>query len=138
MTADALALLSPGSPDTWPQGILAAADLREQRAKAAQAIRPGPYYVGAAGAVVAHGGKYVTGYTTPEGAEVAEHIAAEANPAHALAAVRRWRGVVDRHARSIGERPLSLCVWCFPREWPCFDLTETADEARAYVSGGPE
>ena len=40
MTADILALLSPQTPDTWPQGILAAADLREQRAKAAT---PGPY-----------------------------------------------------------------------------------------------
>lgn len=132
--ADALTLLAPSTPDTWPAGILAAADLRQARAEAAQDRRPGPYVVGAAGSVVAYGGQYVTGYTTPEGAEVAEHIAAEANPAHALAAVRHWRSVAERHVCDpIWSRGCQDCR----NVWPCEDVTEVADEARAYLRGSP-
>jgi hypothetical protein len=64
----------------------------------------------------------------------AEHIAAEANPAHALAAVRRWRGVAERWQRQQrqyleGEAAVVLLL--------DRDLTETADEVRAYLGGTP-
>ncbi len=49
----------------------------------------------------------------------------------AVAAAGRWRGVVERHENSV-ERPGS-CYWCNGAPWPCPDLRETADEARAYL-----
>lgn len=142
MTAELLALL-----DRDPAaGILAAADLREQRAKAATA--------GATLLRYEHGGGRLAnfGFTSQERFLVAdlyneadrEHIAAEANPAHALAAVRRWRGVVERHRGYTPQwdrvEPSPRCTWCRtdPRErigWPCPDVVETAAEARAYLGG---
>ena len=124
-------------------GILGAADLREQRANAATGERwvldPFEHYEeddptdnywdvdGAqSGGWIAHVGER----------EDAEHIAAEANPTFALAAVRRWRGVVERHrmvpVQSI-ECTEMACAACYSSECP--DLAETADEARAYLGG---
>lgn len=138
MTADILALLSPQTPDTRPQGILAAADLREQRAKAAS---EGPWEAGERCIwSLGDGNPVVTDGPDGMGGVIlltdAEHIAAEANPAHALAAVRRWRGVVERHAR-IDDGLRGYCRQCYHLypAWPCPDLTETADEARAYLGG---
>jgi hypothetical protein len=36
-----------------------------------------------------------------------------------------------------GEENYAGCEWCFQvtEDWPCPDLTETADEARAYLGG---
>jgi hypothetical protein len=148
-------------------GILAAADLREKLAKAMGAT---------AGAEWRAFGEWVTagtcectcdadpiyGHRVGCGFEplfrlsdeaAAEHIAAEANPAHALAAVRRWKKVVDRHRPypdpNAGTEPdeWTVCNWCGASDtadaedaatkgrWPCPDLRETADEARAYLGG---
>ena len=131
-------------PTTNPAGfVLEVCDGRERKAKAAAAKRPGPYYAGAAGSVVAYGGKYVTGYTTESGSEVAEHIAAEANPDAVLADVALWRGVVERHRSfepRFGGGPSPRCSWCLthPEErisWPCPDLTAVVTAAQAYVGG---
>ena len=123
MSIEILALLDPSTPDTWPQGILAAADLREQRAKAVLEISKAPWTAfedGVFGPDFADGSLRTVAETVYF--EEAVHIAAEANPGHALAAVRRWRGVVDRHSHP---------------DYACDDLTETADEARAYAGGTP-
>ena len=143
MTASAtevLALLAPNSSNTWREGILAAADLRERRARSATA---GPYYVVANDLI---GGYMVRNEDAPPssayGRDVADfmteedchHIAAEANPAHALAAVHHWRGVVERHDAK-ATTP-TLCAWCLGN-WPCPDLQEVAAEARAYLGGEP-
>lgn len=144
---DILALLSPQTPDTWPEGILAAAEVREQRAKALGAMAPPPWRVVSTefGTGLASEGPSKAIYSNGQmlmarvESRLCEHIAAEASPAHALAAVRRWRGVVERHAR-IDDGLRGYCRQCYHLypAWPCPDLTETADEARDYVSGGPE
>ena len=159
MSAEILALLDPATPDTWPQGILAAADLREQRAKAAT---PGRWGAGNGTTIAAGLEQTSPGCITydvkiaevdddrwesadneidaEEQAEAdAEHIAAEANPAHALAAVRRWKKTAERHG------PDAWAFYegrakCHAHRRPvyvehCPDLTETADEARAYLGG---
>lgn len=117
MTADLLALL-----DRDPAaGILAVADLREQQAQhpdADRAMRLAHQYLR-----VALQRMWMAGY-----------IAAEANPAHALAAVRRWRGVVDRHGRYTDDGVALVCRRC-GETWQCPDFRETADEARAYLGG---
>lgn len=137
MSTDLLALL-----DRDPAaGILAAADLREQRAKATDDDMPGPWWVerdglgGGWGPIP--GGKASLPVYGPH----IQHIVAEANPPHARAAVRRWRGVVERHAMRLAF-PLhgqtgrwEACRRCGV-PYPCPDLTETADEVRAYVLGG--
>jgi hypothetical protein len=147
VSADLLALL-----DRDPAaGILAVADLREQRAKAAT---PGPYVASrylrpgrpdGGDIVTPDDGPRPIPYATtwPD----AERIAALLNAD--LAAVRRWREVVERH-RPDRETPTSgqTCASCAPKvsldrgeivyqqpAWPCPDLTETADEARAYLGG---
>lgn len=143
MSAEILALLDPATPDTWPQGILAAADLREQRATLAAA--GGQWHVDHDG----YGDLTLWSRAHPDDPKPVpllrdyavdrvvtgsfEHIAAEASPAHALAAVRRWRGVAGRHRHYISER--RLCANNCPGRYPCDDLTETADEARAYLGG---
>jgi hypothetical protein len=133
--------------DTSPAaGILAVADLREQRAKAATAglWHPRKEYP----QTVWQGEGDPTDDASSDDfgivsttlamnpAADAEHIAAEANPAHALAAVRRWRGVVERHTL-MQPAQTPWCRWCDGDEarWPCPDLVETADEARAYLGG---
>ena len=152
MTADILALLSPQTPDTWPQGILAAADLREWRC---DSVTRGDWYAdGQAVRVQVLGLDETPAVAVPpartqltlKACEInAEHIAAEANPAHALAAVRHWRGVVERHClvdNGPKQHECCRCVgsWAYEEglPWPCDDIRETADEARDYVSGGPE
>lgn len=66
------------------------------------------------------------------------HAAAEANPAHALAAVAAWRKRVERHER-VENGQSGYCRHCYMscRSWPCPDLTETANEARAYLGPRP-
>jgi len=136
MTADLLALL-----DRDPAaGILAVADLREQRATDAQDV------TGEGRWVLVLGAEYEVHAPTERACvaiseEVAEHIAAEGNPAHARAAVRRWRGVASRHP--VFRSPSSedgYSLFCrghsdFRAVADCPDLVETADEARAYAGG---
>lgn len=137
-----------------PAGILAGAALRENRTLAATAGRwrydpkkawrePGTsryeegVFAGPSGPdaiTVAIAGPM----DDPQSMADAGHIAAEANPPHALAAVARWRGVVERHKRRALPDPIDVCVWCPDGStrytaWPCPDLTETADEIRAYL-----
>lgn len=57
-----------------------------------------------------------------------------------LAAVRHWRGTVERHRPIDGwQKPESACFGCrFNGPWTsCPELTEVADEARAYLGGSP-
>lgn len=136
--AHALRMLAPATPDSWPAGILAAADVRQARAEAAAVVSPGPWYADA---------EFVYGRDFADGSmrhvaealfgEVAEHIAAEASPAHALAAVRHWRGTVGRHGRALGR--FGWCDTCGKVNgnvsFPCPDLVAVADEARAYIGG---
>jgi len=137
MNAELLALL-----DSDPAaGILAVADLREQRAKAV--VGRGEWHVefngygdltlwtrsGPEDPAPQH---VIAWYEVDRAIEgMFEHTAAEANPAHALAAVRRWRGVVKRHTHGGPD----ICSGCGEEAWPCPDMTETADEARAYLGG---
>lgn len=148
--ADALRMLAPSTPDDWPAGILAAADVRQARAEAATPgrwrynpekawHRPGTaeyeegVFAGPAGrsaTTVA-----ITGAADdPQSMHDAEHIAAEASPAHALAAVRHWRSVAERHVS--GPIWSQGCQEC-RQVWPCDDMWEVADEARAYLGGSP-
>lgn len=54
-----------------------------------------------------------------------------------LAAARHWRTVAELH-RNVGTG-VDLCRRCVVGmnavAWPCLDLTETADEAKAYLGG---
>lgn len=147
MTVDTVELIALLDSDP-AAGILAIADLREQRAKR---VASGPWLARPAGSTGRPTVWDINGYLVSEtpGSPYAEHIAAEANPAHALAAVRRWRGVVERHYMEPGMFP-PQCGACKPMStfdeldgaetvwvpiWPCDDLRETADEARAYLGG---
>jgi hypothetical protein len=145
MSADLLALLE----NDPAAGILAVADLREKLAKAAT---PGPWlqapdtHAGQVWIQRTKAKRYSLGTPDMEplfavrghGDENYEQreadatfIVAEANTDHSLAAVRRWNGAVTRHYRD-NDRP--VCGHD-QRSWPCPDLTETADEARAYLGG---
>jgi hypothetical protein len=138
MTADIVALLDAGD---LTAGILAGCDLREQRAKAVLRISKAPWST--EGEVV-YGPDFADGTlrTIAETVyqEEADHIAAEANPAHALAEVALWRGIAERHADHeqcvdwLG-RPREECTYCVEL-WPCADLTAAADAVRAYL-GAP-
>lgn len=112
-TTDLLALLDSGPA----AGILAAADLREQRAGEAT-------WEGIEDFNHAHGHAFVPGAD--------EYIAAEGSPAHALAAVRRWRAVVERWQRQQAQYLESDAAVVLLLGQ---DLRETADEARAYLGG---
>jgi hypothetical protein len=139
---------APVVPDAEqdPAGyVLAVADLREKRAKAAI---PGPYEVyqlpersiasaqervglGVAGDEMGHLATFV-GW----GEETAVHMAAEANPAHARDEVALWRGVAARHTSRSGK----WCDWCGSKPavhavWPCPDLLAVVAAARAYLTG---
>ena len=105
MSADALALLSPQTPDTLPQGILAAAEVRERRARQAQ--------------------KWWRNDRDPSG-EGARYVFTEARPAHALAAVRLWRMVVNE---------MEVEAYRFENGDIPYTWTAAADEARAYLGG---
>lgn len=125
---------------TDPAGfVLAVADLREKRIKVAT---PGPYealslhtingvdwqiHAGPAGAVWLY-----VGAEDQDRAD-AEHIAAEANPAHALAEVALWRAVVAEHQRMAGNAATALGddVGCWSDGSPEWAAVVAA--ARAYL-----
>jgi hypothetical protein len=130
-------------PSTDPAGyVLAVAEERERRAKAAATESPSWRDVGVA--IDAASG---VPFVAP--ADTAEHIAAEANPGHTLEAVRHWRSIVERH--SVGH----ACVYGSQsghwhdavsdtyapnaptvRVWisePCPDLLAVVAAARAYA-----
>jgi hypothetical protein len=71
---------------------------------------------------------------TVETWEAADHIAAEANPAHALAEVALWRGIAERHYQEAHQTP-PWCAWC-TSSWPCPDLL-AAVAAGSGVPGRP-
>lgn len=150
MSADLLALLDRDEA----AGILAAADLRKQRTAAAQGF--GHDWMAA---TAEHDEEHVRLWVflhdrradnddpvsiaildsdadLADEQSVGEHIAAEANPAHTLAAVRRWRGVAERHVR-IENGSTGYCRYCYMscRGWPCPDVLETVAEVRAYLGG---
>ncbi len=62
-----------------------------------------------------------------------EHIAAEANPAHALAEVALWRTIVSRHVLVTDPGTDSWCRMCVVPEYPCADLLAVVAAARAYL-----
>jgi hypothetical protein len=133
-------------PAADPAGyVLAVADLRERRAKVAT---ESPYIVHSSlsglakvySATAEPGMQRVAITGTDEQASLdAEHIAAEANPAHALAEVALWRGVAQRHDPVPGLEPLE-CGVCGERYtgqlWPCPDLLAVVAAAKAYA-GSP-
>jgi hypothetical protein len=131
-------------PATDPAGyVLAVADLREQRASAATqgewvaAVQRGKTpVVGVRGDRPGTGQAIaVSGAPGREGAgrANAKHIAAEANPEHALAEVALWRGVVKRHTGTADElRPRRVCACCTFTA-PCPDLLAVVAAARAYA-----
>jgi hypothetical protein len=70
------------------------------------------------------------------------HIAAEANPAHALAEVALWRGMAGRHwgKQTVAmpphpDGPIYCCATCMTDVWPCPDLRDAVAAARAYLTG---
>lgn len=127
--------------------VLAACDLREKRIEAVRPERwlawpaalPGEWIV----AGLTRGGPDPHPIATTHGLHSAEleavHVAAEANPAHALAEVALWRGVAKRHQRNILRGPESVlnpnrCQWCNDN-YPCPDLLAVVAAARAYLTG---
>lgn len=108
--AEILTLLDPSTPDTWPQGILAAADLLKEESSRLSLGEDGP--------------------------RIAAWMRSTA---------RHWRGVVERHVRSVTNLnpPYAFCRECQARwappeattAWPCPEVAETADDARAYLGG---
>ena len=122
--------------------VLAVADLREQRARAAT---PGPYVARTTDDVgelahQVHAGPHgaVWLYLGSDAQELAdaEHIAAEADPDHALAEVALWRGVVERHIDGVDHLgPFCVCCWSRSRSWPCPDLLAVVAAAKAYLGG---
>lgn len=136
------------NPAVDPGGyVLAVADLRERRIAAVRPERwrawpaalPGEWTI----AGVTRGGNADRHpIATTHGLHSAEveavHIAAEANPAHALAEVALWRGIVERHgdhggaSNYRGEPDPALCHGCAER-WPCPDLLAVVAAAQAYM-----
>ena len=139
---------------TDPTGfVLAVADLRERRAKAAT---PGPWRVTTDGDPCGPDIALVHDDLDDEDSEsdivarfvetwdAAEHIAAEASPAHALAEVALWRRLAERHqsegldADSDGEfwRDCYCGLpWTDPArtDLGCLDLLAALAAARAYL-----
>lgn len=140
-------------PDAYNAYVLAVADLRQKRATEAatgqwcptwthQAIRHVQRNVdidcpdhdddgGAVGEDCRRFGRY-------DG----KHIAAEANPAHALAEVALWRGVAERHVAQAGGLDRKICQSCRRTDtqsrfvtWPCADLLAVVAACRAYAGG---
>jgi hypothetical protein len=73
-----------------------------------------------------------------ENAPTAEHIAAEANPEHALAEVALWRGIAQRHRsgrQTYGSTVVTICMACAGERFPCPDLLAAVAAARAYLTG---
>jgi hypothetical protein len=118
--------------------VTAVVNLRERRIKSGT---PGPYealslhtingvdwqiHAGPAGAVWLY-----VGNGKQDRAD-AEHIAAEANPAHALAEVALWRRVAERHGGvRIEGKP--YCGTCRSAVSPCADLLAVVAACRAYA-----
>jgi hypothetical protein len=135
-------------------GVLAAADLREQRAAAATQGR----WVAATGRGKKHGVVGVPGPEPGSGVAVAvcgspgtvkaanaQHIAAEANPATVRAAVALWRGIAQRHRwvdypnGDAGDYT-TCCTGCNhmpsdPDTDLCPDMRDVVAAARAYLTG---
>ena len=141
-TADALARAPAGSDQA--AFVLAVAALREARAKAATS---GPYVartvdekIQLAHQIHAGPAGYVWLYIgdDAEALDDTEHIAAEANPAHALAEVALWRVVAEWHGRGLGE--FDWCTTCGrvngSVKFPCPNLLAVVAAAEAYA-GGP-
>lgn len=129
-TTDLLALLEsdPGA------GILAVADLREQRTKAALPgeLRPSkPFSIGSGTTWYVDRGDDPK--AVPAAAcqrpEDAVHIAAEANPEHVLAAVRLWRMV----AHEMEIQPERFESGDIPYIW-----VACVAACRAYLGGTPD
>lgn len=138
--ADLLKMLD----DEPSAGILAVADLRERRARAAtqgtwDVMDPTdtdlPHLV--AFRVDADTGFDDDYVSLAEPGDIVhvndvEHIAAEANPVHARAEVAQWRGVVKRHFCG-DSGTLIYCEWCRSEDWPCADLLDVVAAAKAYA-----
>jgi len=134
MSADLLALLEKDPA----AGILAVADLREQRIGDAQVAGyrgtlPWTHTIDAVpaevwtvesddGEVVPSSRLLTMEWPDEAGQALAEHIAAEANPAHALAAVRTWRLIGDALVGGVIDEQSPIAI-------------HVADEARAYLGG---
>lgn len=139
--------------------VLAVADLREARANAATPGPWVPYYCGIERGPGPDGvlpaisicdtGSGDADQTWPD----AEHIAAEADPAHVLAAIRHWRGTVERHrsmtaanvyqvpagmgVSDVAPYPVLICRACrVDPNYPCPDLLAVVAAAKAYLTGG--
>ncbi len=115
--------------------VLAVANLREKRIAAAESYFPRPWRLGAGffpgyGVVVDARGKQITKHFERE--SPAEHIAAEASPAHALAEVALWRGIAERHAAEFDDG--GPCRQC-EHVWPCADLLAVVTACQAYMGG---
>lgn len=128
--------------DTDPAaGLAAAADLREQRTRAATG---GPYGTrtyddGTEVCHEVHAGPDHLAWLYIGAADQdrtdAEHIAAEANPAHTLAEAALWRSIARRHTGYADElRPTPTCTTC-GFTTPCPDLRAAVAAARAYLGG---
>jgi hypothetical protein len=113
------------------------ADIREQRAKASQ---PGPYRVLPETSFGARGTGPLQMLLTPRGRRVAgvvwpataEHIAAEANPAHALAEVALWRQVARFHQQGVDHTGDNWCGWD-TEDWPCLGMRAVVAAVTAYA-----
>lgn len=127
--------MSRPDPQTDPTGyVLAVADQREQRSKAIGAL-------GGLAAEVHPDGRAWVNAEHPDHwhtasmhgyPRLAEHIAAEANPGHALTEVALWRGIAERHI--VGVDHLGpFCVCCWSRGFPCPDLLAVGAAAKAYA-----
>jgi hypothetical protein len=135
--------------DTDPAGgVLAAAELRETRAKTLPAWDMGPTDEGHEFRLLpeGHHGSYESQYCEIQyhhsidpqnGAQyahaetIAEHVAAEADPAHALAEAALWRVIVKSCGPYSDNGMEVLCGRGDP--WPCPDLSAAVDAARAYL-----
>lgn len=143
----AASLLALSRLDVDPvTGLIAAADVREAQALAALAL-------GTDWHVAPDGYDDLTLWATkPEGAgppypvvrgsrlggrwqTILGHIAAEADPAHALAEVTLWRDIAERHRIDFAAPTWPrLCVACrLPA--PCPELLAAVAAARAYLGG---
>ncbi len=129
--------------------VFATADLREGRIRAAESYFPGPWrrgpgYFSGYGVVADARGAEITKHFERE--SPADHIAAEANPKHALAEVRLWRGIAGRHVQGWTDPKVqgnadSLVVLQVPQcasrcgTWPCSDLLDVVAACQAYAEG---
>ena len=129
--------------------LLAAADVREKRIDAAT---PGPWHSnghdeeeggcgllggGVPGSMQERGIAYTTAFTNRRCHADAEHIAAEANPAHARAEVALWRACAAEHQRREGNVRVSLGAEFDSAGWRDGSpvLAAAVAAARAYLGG---